>query len=475
MAESLGHKATSGVVWASVDRFANMGLQFVINLIMARLLLPSDFGAIGMLTIFLAVSATLVDGGFNSALIQKKESSQTDFSTIFFWGIGLAAVIYLFLFIAAPWIGDFFNMPILKNVLRVIGLIVIGNSITSIQSTRLRKLLEFKKLAIVNISSYFLSGALGIWMAYNGFGVWSLVAQQLSSSAITIVMLLTVTRWLPSLEFSKKSFRELFSFGGYILAANVLQEICKNFQGIIIGRRFSATQMGYFSQAHKLDLVTSYSLPQTIVTVMYPVYSTLQDERERLISILAMNIRVIAYVIFPMLALLILLAEPIITGLYGAKWYAAIPYYQILCVGGMFVCLQNVNFYAIAACGKSKALFRWSFYKWSFLLAALFIGSIFGMKGLLWGMVLSNLNIYVVNASLSQRYVGYPLLSQLGSLFPIAAVVAVAYTTATIAMQIPLIGYPGALITFIAVYGLLSIRLRGAGEFISMLARLIKR
>ncbi len=390
-----------------------MVLQFTVNLILARLLLPEDFGAIGMLAIFIAVSQVLIDGGFGSALIQKKNPSQTDYSTIFYWNILFSSFLYLILFILAPYIGKFFSMPVLSGVLRGIGLTLIINSIFTLQKIRLQKRLEFKRIAISNLSSYIIGAASATVMAYHGSGVWSLVAMQIIYGVVFILVLWMVTKWTPSLCFSVKSLRELFGFGGYILFANILQETCKNLQGIIIGRKFSANQMGYFSQAYKLDQITSYSIPQVIVQVMYPVYSSLQDDRERLNEIVAMNMRVIAFLIFPVIGLLILIAEPLIVFLYGEKWLPSVPYFQVLCVGGFFVCLQNVNFYAVAAVGKSKQLFYWSFYKWGFLLCALIIGMNFGMYGILWGMVLSNFNIFMVNSLLASNFNGLTVISQL--------------------------------------------------------------
>lgn len=413
MTDNLEHKAASGAVWATIDRFGTMILQFTVNLILARLLLPEDFGAIGMLAIFIAVSQVLIDGGFGSALIQKKNPSQTDYSTIFYWNILFSSFLYLILFIFAPYIGKFFSMPVLSGVLRGIGLTLIINSIFTLQKIRLQKRLEFKRIAISNLSSYIIGATSAIVMAYHGSGVWSLVAMQIIYGVVFILVLWLITKWAPSLCFSVKSLRELFGFGGYILFANILQEICKNLQGIIIGRKFSATQMGYFSQAYKLDQITSYSIPQVIVQVMYPVYSSLQDDRERLNEIVAMNMRVIAFLIFPVIGLLILIAEPLIVFLYGEKWLPSVPYFQVLCVGGFFVCLQNVNFYAVAAVGKSKQLFYWSFYKWGFLLCALLVGMNFGMYGILWGMVLSNFNIFMVNSFLASNFNGLTVISQL--------------------------------------------------------------
>lgn len=419
MSESFGSKVLAGAAWATVDRFGTMGIQFMVNLLLARLLVPSDFGIVGMLSIFIAVSQTLIDCGFSSALIQKKTPTQTDYSTIFYWNIAFSLFLYSVLFILSPAVSRFYSMPQLTDVLRTTALTLITSGIIAIQRTRLQKSLAFRSIAIVNLSAYLIGSAIALSMAYYGYGVWSLVIMQLVISGVSAVAFLAVSKWYPSICFSKRSFRELFGFSGYILSANLLQTICQNLQGIIIGKRFSATQMGYFSQAYKLDQVTSYSIPQVIVQVMYPVYSSVQDDMTRLTEIIKMNLRVITLIVLPFLSVLILSAGYLIPFLYGDEWIPAIPYFRILCVGGVFVSLQNINFYAVAALGKSRALFKWSFYKWGFLICALIVGMNFGMNGIMWSMVASNLNIFLVNAALVSKFTGLTVRSQLSAILPV--------------------------------------------------------
>ena len=418
MPESLGHRAASGAIWASIDRFGSMGLQFVVNLILARILTPADFGMIGMLAIFIAVSQTLIDSGFASALIQKKNPTQTDYSTIFFWNIVFSSILYLILYIVAPYIAHFYLMPMLSEVLRVIALNLIITGVLAIQKTRLQKTLAFKTICVVNISSYVCGASLGIYMAHHSCGVWSLVWMQIIYSLISVLLLSVITRWKPSITISIESLKELFGFGGFIMAANILQTVCQNLQGLIIGKKFSASQMGYFSQAYKLDQITSYSIPQVIVQVMFPVFSSIQDNRDRLNNLVLLTLRVIAFIVFPILSVLIIVAETLIHDLYGEIWVACTPYFRILCIGGYFVCLQNITFYAVAAIGKSRSLFIWSFYKWGFLLTALVVGMCFGMYGILWGMVASSLNIYLTNAILAQKHNHLPIINQLSAVIP---------------------------------------------------------
>lgn len=477
MADSLGKKAIKGTIWAGADRIGNMCLQFGVNLVLARLLLPSDFGAIGMIEIFIVVSQTLIDGGFAAALIQKKTPSQTDYSTIFYWNMFISTFFYGIIFLIAPWVADFFNLPVIRPLLRVIGLGLIISSLSIIQTNRLRKQLELNKLAAANFLSYLMGGTMAIVAAYSGWGVWSLVVLQLGYNTVLATVLWLITRWHPSLIFSTRSLRELFNFGGYLLAAGLLQEICKNLQGIIIGKRFSSTAMGLYSQAYKLDRISSYTLPNILVQVMYPVYASVQDDDDRLVGMLGLNTRLISFVIFPLMAILILIAEPLIVFLYGMKWVACAPYFQILCVGGLFICLQNTNFYAVAAKGKSNVLFFWSIYKWSLLIVCLLVGMLFGIYGLLWGMCLSNFNIFMVNALLASRHTGYKFSAQLRDAVPILLLSASCMGLTFIIMTYLPHHFILTVIVYILFYAVTSwlLRLKVVGELKSVVMRFINK
>lgn len=417
--EHIGQRAARGTVWAGIDKFSVLAITFVVNIVMARILSVSDYGLVGMIYIFTNLSNVLVDGGFGNALIQKKNPTQTDFSTIFFWNLGLALALYGLLYVCAPLIARFFSLPELIGVTRAIALIVIFNALVIIQVNRLRKQLAFRTLAIVNISAAVIGGTCGIAMARAGYGVYSIVWYQVITGATQFVVIYALGRWLPSLQFSMRTFRSLFGFGGFLLAANLLQVFCNNLQNVIIGRKFSASQLGLYSQAQKIDQIVSYHIPQILVQVMFPVYSKLQDEDERLREMLGMNMRVVAFAIFPLITLLIMLAEPVFELLYGARWLGSAPYFRILCCGGFFVALQNINFYAVAAKGRSRTLFNWSFYKWGFLLLCMLAGIQFGIRGLLWGLAISNFNIFMVNAVLAQKYVGFKVATQARILAPL--------------------------------------------------------
>lgn len=418
MSSATAHKTTRGVLWAGIDKFGIVLLQFVINLVLARLLTPGDFGCISMILIFVAVSQTLIDGGFGAALIQKIDATQRDYSTIFYWNALFSVGLYLIIYASAPSVSTFFRMPLLEDMLRVLGIVIIINSLSLVQRTILRKAINFKVIAIVDIISYSASALVAIYLAHRDFGAWSIVGMQLSIASISTILLWGLSKWRPSLTFSFNSLKSLFSYGGFLLIASIMQEVCTHIQGVVIGRRFSAAETGLYSQAKKMDEVASMTLPAVFCQVLFPIYSEKQNNISELRSMLSQNMKMISFIIFPLMMLLIIVAKPLFILLYGNQWIDAVPYFQILCIGGFFSALYNFNYYAVAAVGKSKALFYWGCYKWGVLLVLLLIGASFSMLGVLIAMVISNINIYLTNALLAQRYVGYRLGQQIVDVVP---------------------------------------------------------
>lgn len=445
MEDTITRKVITGTIWSACDRFGVMTLQFIVNLILARLLTPSDFGIIGMLYIFIALSMTLIDGGFGSALIQKKEPSEIDYSTIFYWSLIIGSLIYTILYFTAPLIAYFYRTPILIPVLRAIGLTIIFSSISNIQDNRLRKQLNFKQLAISNIGTYVCASIIAIIMAYNGYGVWSLTVMMLAQGVGRIIWIYVISKWFPFPTFSLKAFKSLFSFGGYLFLSFVLESICKNIQGLVIGKQFSAAQMGYYSQASKLDNVTSYAIPQTVASVMFPIMSKYQNDNENLKILLETNLRIITSLIYPLLSILIITAYPLIILLYGHQWSESVQYYQILCTGGFFMCINNIPYYAIAASGKSKALLLLSFYKWGCLGIFIIIGMNFGMDGIVWSLSISIANIFFANSWLANKYIGFRIKDCIKSILP-------AFVTSSLSMGLIII-----LMNYLNIYWGLSI------------------
>ena len=392
--QSLKAVATTSVLWNGLQKYTTLGISFVSSIILARLLTPYDYGCIGMLEIFIAISTIMIDGGFGSALLQKKRPTQEDYSTIFYWNLAMSAVMYLLIFIAAPFIAKFYKIPLLASVLRVQGIVLFINALKMIQSNILRKNFRFKPMAIVVTSSSIVSILVTIIMAYCGCGVWSLV--------------------------SKKSFKELFSFGGFMFLTEVIDTLSINLQGLLIGRVYNPATMGYYAKAKTTESLASNGISQVVSTVTYQLYAEVQDDFTMLINFLKRITTTLAYVTFPLIISLMILAKPLFIILYSDRWLPSVPYFQILAVAGFAICLQTVSIQAIAAIGKSKTMFTWTLIKRS-LGILLIVGGLasFGMTGLLVGMVLNSWIAFFINAWLVSKRIGYQMSVQIKDLLPI--------------------------------------------------------
>lgn len=419
-AENLKEKTIFSVVWSGVQKTGAISLNLISGIVLARLLTPHDYGVVGMLSIFLAVSNTFIDGGFGSALIQKKQPSDIDYSTIFYWNLFLSIIVYIVLWISAPAIANFYALPLLTVVLRVLSLVLVINALRIVQVNQLRKNLKFKKIAFVDLFSSFTALIVTIYLAWRGFGVWALVVQQLLVSIITTLLYWLLSKWRPLFVFSKQSFKELFSFGSFMLLSNLVNTICNNIQGLLIGKIYSSSTLGIFTKARRTEELSSTFISHILDQVSYPVMSETQNDKNRMRQILEKFISTSAYLTFPLMLLLIVLAKPIFTLLYSDRWLNSVPYFQILCFAGIAISLQTINYYAVAAVGKSKAIFKWTFLKRIFGLFFIVLGIFtFGIKGLLVGMVLSSWTIYLINAMLVSKYIGYSLNEQICDLIPI--------------------------------------------------------
>lgn len=475
MAESLAKKAVTGTIWSAIDKFGVMALQFIIYVVLARVLSPADFGALNMIMIFIFVSMACVDGGFSSALVQKKHSTQTDYSTIFFWGMGIGLIFYLIIFAASGPIASFYNMPILKPLLQVIGITLIFSGMASTQTARLQKHLQFRELALVNVGTYILAGTVAIIMAFNGFGVWSLVVMTMAQTIGKVLILYLVTRWLPSLIFSVKSFKRLFSFSGFLFLNTVMETISNNIQGIVIGKKFNATQLGYYSQASRLEYITGTSIPQIIAVVMYPIFSQFQDDKPKLRSIITLDHRVVSFIIYPLLTVLMIFAPNVISLIYGDKWLPAVPYYRILMCGAFFICLKNINSYAVAACGKSKSLFYASIYQWSVLAVLLLVGSMYGMIGIVWAFSINMFNVFLSYATLSKIHTGQPYSALIKALAPSMALCILTGTLTVILNVYTSIWWPINILFFAILYIVLAkiFRVRALNESVQLINKVM--
>lgn len=415
-------QAISGMVWSATQKFGTLGISFVSNIVLARLLTPDDYGCIGLLAIFIVIAEVFINGGFAAALIQKKEPTQNDYSTVFFWNIFISLVFYILLYITAPYIASFYNIPLLSSVLRIQGIVLFINALSIIQLNVLRKQLEFKKMSIIQLIAAVISVLTAIILAYDGWKVWSLVIQQLTYSFIVALILWFTSKWKPSFCFSFKSFKELFSYGAFLLLSDLLNSIYDNIQGLLIGKKYTANDMGFYTQARKLESVPTLSISYVVNQVTFPVFAKLQDDKQQLYTAVRKSLRSMNFLNFPLMILMIVVAEPLFILLFSEKWINAVPYFRILCLSGLVNCLQSVNYQVVCAVGRSKDIFKWNILKRIIGFCFIFIGLYWGIEGILYGMVCATYLAYIINALVATSTTGYTIFQQIRDSFPILVI-----------------------------------------------------
>lgn len=402
------------MIWAASQRFGTMSINFVSNLVLARLLTPDDFGTIGMLAFFFAIANVFIETGFSAALIQQREVSDLDFSTVFYTNGAISILCYILLYTGAPFIAVFYNVKILIPLLRVEGIVLLTNALSIIQTTILRREMSFGKLAKANIIANLLGSSLAIVAALLNLGVWSLVVRAIAISLFTAVALWIINDWRPIIAFSITSIKRLFGFGGYMLMSTLLNTTASNLQSLLMGKLWNRSVLGYYTQAIQLRTVAADSISSVIGQVLYPDYSKHQHNNAEISRKLNFGLYIISYFTTAIMMLLICCAEPLFSVLYGDKWLPAVPYFRILCVGGIFYCIQDINYFVVAAKGKSRVLFQINLIKIPiYIIALILTGKLWGVTAFLWTIVTYSAISYLLFAYSSTRELGTTMSRQL--------------------------------------------------------------
>jgi O-antigen/teichoic acid export membrane protein len=412
------HKTVTGIVWNFLQQISRYGIQSGTTLLLAWFLVPEDFGLMAMVSVFFAVANSLMESGFNEAIIRKKEVSQTDYSTVFYINIVLGVSAYALLFVSAPLIGAFFNEPLLVALVRVVGLVVIINSFQQVQVADLTRRLEFRVQFRVALPAALLSGAVAVSMAILGFGVWSLAAQMLTSSLAVTVFYWIANDWRPSRDFSIESFHELFGFGSKLLVSGLIDKAFNNLYVVAIGRLFSATEAGFFFFSSQILILIVSLLSDVVQHVTYPALATLQDDNSHLKIFYRGIIQTVVYVIFPGLISLIVLAEPLFRLLLKEEWLPAVPYLQLLCIGGLMYPLHSINLNILKVKGRSDLFLYLEIIKKTIIGVTLLISLPYGIIGILIGGIVSSVLGYIPNSYFSNKLIDYSVPEQLRDVIP---------------------------------------------------------
>lgn len=420
MGDNLKGRAAKGVLWSAVERFSYQGIQFVLSFIIARQLLPEDYALIAMLAIFMAIAQSFIDSGFSNALIQKQNRTKEDLSTVFYFNIAVGVVMYLIFVAAAPYIASFYNQPILTVVIAWAGLNLIINSLAAVQRALLIIDLNFRKQSVISVCAVSVSGGIAVWMAYSGYGVWTLVVQTLLNGLITTLLLWITSKWRPILVFSKKSFKELFSFGSKLLMGGLLHTIYMNIYSLVIGKIFPAKELGLYNRATTLTQFPSTNITSVIDRVVYPLQCELQNDNERLTEKFYLFIRLTSYAVFPMMLGLAVVAEPFIKVVLTNKWIGAVEYIQILCMAYMWDPIMRMTWNLLNAKHRSDYSLKSEIIKKIGAVIILCASIPFGVKGMCIGLIVYSLfDLFVITQFAKRILPKVTSLNHFRNLFPI--------------------------------------------------------
>ena len=406
------------MMWSAIERFSTQGVQFLFGIILARLLAPADYGVIAMLAIFLAVSQTFIDSGFANAVIRKIDRTEKDMATMFFFNIGMSLVCYTVIFLAAPFIASFYNMPELTLVLRVLALKLIFQSFSTVQVTNLTIKVDFKKQAKISLSAAILSGIVGIYFAYKGYGVWSLVIQSLFSTLYCAIVYWLAVRWHPTCFFSKDSFRYLFSYGSKIVASALINTLYNNIYALVIGKFYTPAQLGNYSKADKFAQFPSQNITGILQRVSFPVLSQLQTDQKRLRSGYVKFINLSAFLVFPLMMGLLALARPFTMVILTDKWENMIILLQILCLSMMWYPVHAINLNLLQVIGRSDLFLKLEIIKKIIGVAILAITLPMGILEMCIGQIVAAWINLFVNTYYSGKFLQAGFIFQMKFLLP---------------------------------------------------------
>lgn len=410
-----------GVIWSAIEKFSVQGIQFITSLVIARLILPKEFGLIAMIQIFLSIAQVFTDSGFSNALIQKQERTEKDFSTVFIFNFIVSIITYIILFYVSPLIANFYEEPSLTLIIRWTGLTIIFSSLFIIQQTRLTIALNFKKQARVSIIAALISGFAGIWLAYNNYGVWALVVQTLTYNIILAILFWIITKWYPKLVFSWVSFKQLFSFGSKLLVSTLLHSIYLNLYSLVIGKYYSATNVGYYNRMALIGQFPSNTIMTIVTKVIYPIQCEIQDNIEKLNQFFTQYLRMSMYIIFPLMIGLGVLAKPLVILILTDKWLPAVDYLQILCLAYMWSPVMIINNNILNVRGRSDLFLKAEIIKKAIALMILFTTLQFSVYYLCWGLVLYHLLDIIIIIHFTKQVIPTSYFGQLKQIIPFFA------------------------------------------------------
>lgn len=413
MAGSIKKKSLNGVMWSGVEKVAYEVIQFVVSIVLARLLTPHDYGAIGLMTVFIVFSQLFIDGGLSTALIQKKDRTEEDYNTVFWFNLGMSVLLYAIIFIISPIVANYYEMPELKSLLRILALTLMISPFSSIQVTQLTINVDFKRISIASLPSAIISGIIGIYMAYHGYGAYALVAQQVSMALMRCIILNLFSNYRIRMFFSKESFKDMFSFSFKLVLASSLDRVYSSVYTMVIGKVFSPSVLGLYSRGTHFAKLPANILGDIFNRVTLPVMSSVQEKPNSLSNVFRKYIQVSSFVIFGVIVCLLLLSKPLVRILLTDKWIDAVPIIQILCLAYLTNHISTINRNLLYTKKRSDLALKLEVIKKT-IAFMIFIASIpFGIIVVCWGQVVYNIIAILLNSFYTKRLIGITLVQQL--------------------------------------------------------------
>lgn len=419
--QSLQKKTIFGALWKFAERASAQIVNFIVSIILARLLLPEDYGIIALVSVFITICDKLVVSGFAASLIQKKDADNLDFSTVFFFSLSTSLVLYALLFFGAPLLAKFYSaydQAMLIAVIRVMGIQIIATAVNSVQQAYVSRTMQFNKTLYSTLISTVLSAAIGIWTACAGYGVWALVAQYCVNVVTVMVVLWIVVRWRPDFAFSVERFKSLFSYGWKLFCVSIIAVLYRDFSSLVIGKFYTSADLAYYNKGQSFPLLVESNVSGTIESVLFPAIAKRQTSKEDMLAILRRAIKTSVYILMPLLAGMAAVAEPLVVLLLTDKWLPCVPYMQILCFTFMFMPIEIDNLQAIKAMGRSDIALKVEIIRKAIGIAILIAAIPFGVTAIALSMLLGAVINATVNAIPNKKLLGYGVGKQIGDVLP---------------------------------------------------------
>lgn len=416
--DSLKKKTITGLFWAFAERVGAQLVNFVVSIVLARILMPEEYGIIGIVLVFVNLCNVFVDSGFGKALIQKKDADDLDFSSAFYFGLTLSVVLYGILFCAAPWIAALYDMELLSPVIRVMGLRLIVAAYNSVQKANVAREMQFKRFFFSTLGGTLISAVIGIVLAWRGFGVWALVAQELTNVMFDTAILSLTIRWHPRLMFSLQRAKALFRYGWKVLVAGLVDTLYADFRSLYIGKLYSADDLAFYTRGKQFPYLLVDNVNASISSVLFPAMSSCKDDVEEIKGMTRRSMTISAYILSPLMCGLAAVAEPLVLLLLTEKWLPCVPFLQILCINCALTPLQSANLQAIYALGRSDIALRLNVIKKTFGFVMVIVFARISVLAMAWAGVVSGLFSLIVNTAPNRKLMGYGIWEQLRDVVP---------------------------------------------------------